>query len=73
MITTLAVACVFISVVDFFRLRNPAFAELWEATVGFLMREEERTKPNGVIWYLVGVVFVLSLYPRDIAVVSILM
>ncbi|CAE6481640.1 unnamed protein product [Rhizoctonia solani] len=27
---------------------------------------------NGVIWYLVGVIFVLNFYPRDIAVVSIL-
>jgi diacylglycerol kinase (CTP) len=63
----------FVVVCDFFRLRYPAFAELWEAFAGFLMREEERTKPNGVIWYLVGVIFVLSIYPRDIAVVSILM
>lgn len=30
-------------------------------------------KINGVIWYLVGVIFVLQFYPRDIAVVSILM
>ena len=28
---------------------------------------------NGVIWYIVGVVFVLALYPLDIAVLSILM
>jgi diacylglycerol kinase (CTP) len=28
---------------------------------------------NGVIWYLVGVIFVLKFYPRDVAVVSILM
>jgi diacylglycerol kinase (CTP) len=28
---------------------------------------------NGVIWYIIGVVFVLSLYPLDIAVLSILM
>ncbi|QRW25770.1 Triose-phosphate Transporter family [Rhizoctonia solani] len=27
---------------------------------------------NGVIWYLVGVIFVLKFYPRDVAVVSIL-
>lgn len=30
-------------------------------------------KINGVIWYLVGVIFVLQFYPRDVAVVSILM
>jgi diacylglycerol kinase (CTP) len=36
------------------------------------MRESERDKVNGVVWYLVGVVWVLGLYPRDVAVVSIL-
>lgn len=30
-------------------------------------------KTNGVIWYLLGCVFVLSIYPLDIAVISILM
>jgi dolichol kinase len=28
---------------------------------------------NGVIWYIVGVIFVLALYPLDLAVLSILM
>lgn len=32
-----------------------------------------QTKTNGVIWYLLGCIFVLALYPQDIAVVSILM
>jgi diacylglycerol kinase (CTP) len=36
------------------------------------MRVEERHKPNGVIWYLLGVLFVLACYPRDVAVLSIL-
>jgi diacylglycerol kinase (CTP) len=36
------------------------------------MRESEKTKLNGVIWYLIGVIFVLSVYPRDVAVISIL-
>ena len=36
------------------------------------MRESERKKINGVIWYMVGVIFVLGLYPRDVAVVSVL-
>lgn len=36
------------------------------------MRAEERHKPNGVIWYLVGVLVVLGFYPRDVAVLSIL-
>jgi len=72
LIKYLSAALTFISICDVFRLRYPAFAELWEVFVGFLMREEERNKVNGVIWYLVGVIFVLALYPRDVAVVSIL-
>lgn len=28
---------------------------------------------NGVVWYILGVNFVLSLYPRDVATVAILM
>lgn len=57
---------------DFFRLNFPFFAEFWESYLGFLMRESERNKINGVVWYLVGVITVLSLYPREVAVVSIL-
>lgn len=33
----------------------------------------QQTSTNGVIWYLIGVIFVLAVYPIDIAVVSILM
>ncbi|CAD6579547.1 MAG: hypothetical protein TREMPRED_002515 [Tremellales sp. Tagirdzhanova-0007] len=57
---------------DVLRLNVPSFAEFWESYLGFLMRESERNKVNGVIWYLVGVITVLGLYPRDVAVVSIL-
>ena len=28
---------------------------------------------NGVIWYILGVVFVLALYPLDVAIMSIMM
>lgn len=28
---------------------------------------------NGVVWYILGVNFVLSLYPQDVATVAILM
>ncbi|KAL1409797.1 Diacylglycerol kinase [Vanrija albida] len=72
LIKVLSSLLAFISVNDALRLNIPAFAEAWEATVGFLMRESERDKVNGTVWYLVGVIFVLALYPRDVAVVSIL-
>ncbi|KAH9828944.1 uncharacterized protein C8Q71DRAFT_799879 [Rhodofomes roseus] len=57
---------------DILRLRSARFERLFEKTVGFLMRESERNKTNGVIWYIIGVMFALAVYPIDIAVVSIL-
>jgi len=36
------------------------------------MRESEKKTVNGVVWYILGVNFVLSVYPRDVATVSIL-
>ncbi|WVW81135.1 hypothetical protein I302_103126 [Kwoniella bestiolae CBS 10118] len=72
LITVLTTSLFTISTVDFFRLKFPAFAEIWESYLGFLMRESERNKINGVVWYLIGVITVLSLYPRDVAVVAIL-
>jgi len=72
LITVLSTGLVSVASVDLLRLRFPAFAEVWEQFLGFLMRESERDKINGVVWYLIGVIFVLGLYPRDVAVVSIL-
>ncbi|OCF34455.1 hypothetical protein I317_03492 [Kwoniella heveanensis CBS 569] len=72
LIQVLSTGLLTVAVTDFFRLRFPAFAEIWELYLGFLMRESERQKINGVVWYLVGVIFVLAVYPRDVAVVSIL-
>lgn len=72
LLVVLSTALVSVFTIDLARLRFPAFAELWEVYLGFLMRESERQKINGVVWYLVGVIFVLSFYPRDVAVVSIL-
>ncbi|KAH8112233.1 hypothetical protein DFH11DRAFT_1608669 [Phellopilus nigrolimitatus] len=68
----LSFACVIIGSVDFVRFRNPRFAAIYEKGLGFLMRESEKRKTTGVIWYLLGCIFVLTFYPQDIAVVSIL-
>jgi len=57
---------------DVLRLRSPRFARVYERALGFLMRESEKRATNGVIWYILGVNFALSVYPLDIAVVSIL-
>jgi len=57
---------------DIIRLHSPRFERVYERCLGFLMRESEKKSTNGVIWYILGVVFVLVLVPLDIAVVSIL-
>ncbi|CAG7848986.1 SubName: Full=Related to HSD1-ER membrane protein {ECO:0000313/EMBL:CCA67400.1} [Serendipita indica DSM 11827] len=71
-VAVLSVLLFGISFIDFIRLRNPTIETLYEKTVGFLMRESEKNKINGTVWYLIGVIFVLTFYPADIAVVSIL-
>ncbi|KAG8792728.1 hypothetical protein FRC17_008551 [Serendipita sp. 399] len=71
-IAVLSIALAGISLIDFIRLRNPNVERLYEQTVGFLMRESEKSRVNGTVWYLIGVIFVLTFYPADIAVVSIL-
>jgi len=62
----------FVTVNEVLRFRSSRFEQLYETAVGFLMRESEKDQVNGVVWYLVGVIFVLVAYPLDIAVVSIL-
>ncbi|KAA1474468.1 hypothetical protein DENSPDRAFT_841066 [Dentipellis sp. KUC8613] len=57
---------------DALRLYSPRFARMYERFLGFLMRESEKKTTNGVIWYIIGVLFVLTLYPLDIAVMSIM-
>ncbi|KAG8937629.1 hypothetical protein FRC03_007987, partial [Tulasnella sp. 419] len=57
---------------DVLRLNYPPFERLYEKAVGFLMRESEKKTTNGVIWYMLGVIYTLALLPRDIAVSSIL-
>lgn len=57
---------------DVIRLHSSRFERIYERCLGFLMRESEKKSTNGVIWYILGVVIVLALFPLDIAVVSIL-
>ncbi|KAH7101649.1 hypothetical protein BKA62DRAFT_743242 [Auriculariales sp. MPI-PUGE-AT-0066] len=68
----LALALVFVASNDLVRFNWPWFAQTYERVVGFLMRDSEKQKINGVVWYLVGVLFALINFPLDIAVVSIL-
>ncbi|KAF8512735.1 hypothetical protein BU17DRAFT_53876 [Hysterangium stoloniferum] len=68
----LSAAFVVVSAADALRLYNRTFEKIYERCLGFLMRESEKHKINGVIWYLLGVLFSLNVYPLDIAIVSIL-
>lgn len=69
---SLAASLAVIVPTDVLRLRSRRFEKLYEKAVGFLMRESERHTTNGVIWYMVGVIYALAVLPRDIAVMSIL-
>jgi diacylglycerol kinase (CTP) len=71
-VVVLSSAMLIIVPADILRLNYPPFERTYERMVGFLMRESEKNHTNGVIWYIVGVVFVLALYPLDVAVLSIM-
>ncbi|RDX41727.1 hypothetical protein OH76DRAFT_1422939 [Lentinus brumalis] len=68
----LSLALLVIVPADIIRLNSNRFEWLFERVLGFLMRESEKKSTNGVIWYIIGVIFVLALYPLDVATVSIL-
>ncbi|CAG8449044.1 14976_t:CDS:2 [Acaulospora morrowiae] len=58
---------------DLLRFNNATFNELYIKVMGFLMREKEKKhKINGVVFYLAGCIGVLSIFPKDIAAMSIL-
>ncbi|KAI0037024.1 hypothetical protein K488DRAFT_67184 [Vararia minispora EC-137] len=69
----LAAALCIILPADVLRLHYAPFERFYESVLGFLMRESEKRKTNGVIWYIVGVIWVLAFYPPDIATVAILL
>ncbi|CBQ69309.1 related to HSD1-ER membrane protein [Sporisorium reilianum SRZ2] len=58
---------------DVIRLNNDHFEKIYERVLGFLMRESEKDKVNGVVWYLVGVITSLHFFPEDIACVSVML
>ncbi|KAI0301288.1 hypothetical protein BC826DRAFT_1101912 [Russula brevipes] len=66
-VITLSSAMLIIVPADILRLNYPPFERTYERVLGSLMRESEKKHTNGVIWYIIGVVVVLSLYPRDVA------
>jgi diacylglycerol kinase (CTP) len=63
LVSVLSALLIFISVIDLIRLNNPRIEKLYERICGPLMRESEKEKINGTVWYLIGVIFVLTFYP----------
>ncbi|RIA87574.1 phosphatidate cytidylyltransferase [Glomus cerebriforme] len=58
---------------EILRFLNKRFNEIYIRVLGFLMREREKTERyNGVIFYLLGCISVLTLFRKDIAAISIL-
>ncbi|CAG8805532.1 42907_t:CDS:2 [Gigaspora margarita] len=62
-----------VSIADLLRFNSVSFNNLYIKVLGFLMRESEKYgKINGVVFYLAGCIGVLSIFPKDIAAISIL-
>lgn len=58
---------------DFIRFRWPAFNSLYISLLGPLMRQKEINSYNGVIFYLLGLIFVFKFFPKDISLISLLL
>lgn len=63
-------AFLIIGSLDLLRLRWPLFNKAYCRTVGALMREKEIHSYNGVLWYLLGLIFSFSFFSKDVAVIS---
>lgn len=54
---------------DFIRFRNPAFNSWFIKTYGFMMRDSERDKYNGILFFLMGIILTSGFLPKDLAFV----
>ncbi|KAF8458519.1 cytidylyltransferase family-domain-containing protein [Kalaharituber pfeilii] len=73
LIPPLTAAFIPITTADILRLNWPAFNRFYIRALGALMRESEVRGMNGVVWYLVGSLTVLGVFPKDVATLSILL
>ncbi|RPA98515.1 hypothetical protein L873DRAFT_1808144 [Choiromyces venosus 120613-1] len=69
----LTAALIPIASADLLRFYSPTFNQLYIRLLGALMRESEVSGWNGVVWYLVGTITVLSVFPKDVATLSVLL
>ncbi|CCC68172.1 hypothetical protein NCAS_0B00880 [Naumovozyma castellii] len=66
----LIIAFTIIFILDVIRLHWPYFNKLYCATVGALMRKKEIHTYNGVLWYILGLIFSFSFFSKDVALIS---
>lgn len=69
----LMAALVPIATTDWLRHRYASVNRFYVRALGALMRESEYAGWNGVIWYLLGAWIALFFFPKDVAVMSILL
>lgn len=69
----LAGAFATITTVDVLRHNLPAFNRIYVRVLGVLMRESEFAGYNGVIFYLLGTCVALWAFPKDVAIVAVLL
>ncbi|KAK9361556.1 hypothetical protein V1504DRAFT_389715 [Lipomyces starkeyi] len=62
-----------IVLLDILRFKFPSFSTYYIKAFGFLMRESEVNKWNGIVWYLLGLILVFLAFPKDISILSILL
>ncbi|KAK6197054.1 cytidylyltransferase family-domain-containing protein [Scheffersomyces amazonensis] len=58
---------------DFIRFQNPSLNRKIVKYMWFIIREKEVNEYNGVLWYLIGLIIVFSILPKDICVMSVLL
>lgn len=69
-IKPLVIAFVIIFALDVLRLHWRFFNVLYCHVVGPLMRKKEVHTYNGVLWYLLGLIFSFTFFSKDVAVIS---
>ncbi|CAL9731104.1 CTP-dependent diacylglycerol kinase 1 [Monosporozyma unispora] len=69
-IKPLVIAFITIFGLDVLRLHWPFFNVLYCHAVGPLMRKKEIHTYNGVLWYILGLIFSFSFFSKDVAMIS---
>ncbi|KAI1382804.1 uncharacterized protein F4822DRAFT_439190 [Hypoxylon trugodes] len=62
-----------IATTDYLRQKNESLNRFYVRCLGALMRESEYKGWNGVVFYLLGAWIVLYFFPKDVAVVSVML